>query len=398
MLSFAGVVLVPVRPVHAPLGRRMPRTHHLIHHRRIRPQAHPIRRRSRPGAAVVAALAGLLVMAAVATSVPTHAGVRAAPVADVAVPTPAAASGPLRRTTSDGLLARSDVPEARGAPRSAAVAASCTPVHDPSSASPVRAAATGSTKHDKARATTRLVLPTGSARKTVRAAFLGDSYTTGWAGSGYGPAGWPAIVSRALGWRPRNLAVAGTGFVNPGWTGQPIRTRVAAAIAARPRVVVLAAGHNDARFGTRASAAAADAVIDRLRRALPNALLVVVAPIWANGSPPDAILGLRNRLKRKAAAVHAVFIDPLRGRWFAGSWHRYIGPDGIHPTDAGHRHIARMVLAALRDATGPAATRVSRQRATRTPVASPRAPTGPAAASPAAASPASGSQAGCQVG
>jgi len=33
--------------------------------------------------------------------------------------------------------------------------------------------------------------------------------------------------------------------------------------------------------------------------------------------------------------------------WFSGSRERLIGPDGIHPTDAGHRYMAQRVLAAL---------------------------------------------------
>lgn len=46
-----------------------------------------------------------------------------------------------------------------------------------------------------------------------------------------------------------------------------------------------------------------------------------------------------------------MFIDPLRGGWFAGAAHALISNDGIHPTNAGHRHIAELVLAALRATT-----------------------------------------------
>ena len=54
------------------------------------------------------------------------------------------------------------------------------------------------------------------------AVFLGDSYTSGWNGAGMGERGWPRLVGSARGWRTVNLAVAGTGFLNPGWTDQPI--------------------------------------------------------------------------------------------------------------------------------------------------------------------------------
>jgi acyl-CoA thioesterase-1 len=179
------------------------------------------------------------------------------------------------------------------------------------------------------------------------AAYLGDSYTTGWSGAGNGKRGWPAIVSASFGWKTVNLAVAGTGFVNPGWTGQRIRTRVTAALESRPGIVFVAGGHNDRQFGSRATGKAADAVLLRLRRELPDAVIVVIGPIWANGSPPAAIRGIRTELRRHAAAVGAIFVDPIREGWFAGSAERFILADGIHPSNAGHRRIATRVLAAL---------------------------------------------------
>jgi lysophospholipase L1-like esterase len=194
------------------------------------------------------------------------------------------------------------------------------------------------------------VRPTTSTAATTRpvAAFLGDSYTSGYVGAGIGAAGWPAIVSTSIGLRAFVRAVPGTGFVNPGWTGQPIRTRLAAVIAANPRIVFLAGGHNDRRYATSRSAAAAHDVIARLRRGLPDALIVIVGPIWADGNPPAHIRALRDVLRREARSIGAVFIDPLRDGWFTGSWHRLILSDGIHPSDEGHRRIAKLVLAALR--------------------------------------------------
>jgi lysophospholipase L1-like esterase len=224
-------------------------------------------------------------------------------------------------------------------------------------ADPTRAAATteivepGRGPADPTRPVVRVDQPEPRALTTLArggtAVFLGDSYTSGWAGAGIGGRGWPRIVSSAMGWRTVNLAVAGTGFLNPGWTGQPIRTRVGDAIAARPDVVVLAAGHNDSRWSSAATAAEAERVIDRLHAALPDAVLVIVAPIWQDGSPPARCLALRDRLRAKAAALDAVFIDPLAEAWFAGPRHRFILADGIHPSDAGHRHMASRVLAGL---------------------------------------------------
>ena len=179
------------------------------------------------------------------------------------------------------------------------------------------------------------------------AVFLGDSYTSGWLGAGIGANGWPRIVGAVRGWRVTNLAIAGTGFLNPGWTGQPIGSRVAAAIGRHPDVVVIAGGHNNSRWSDGSVAAAADRVIDRVRAGLPKATLVIVAPIWPTGSPPARCLHLRDHLRRKAAAIGAIFVDPLAEGWFAGSRHSMILSDGIHPSNAGHRYMAQRVLARL---------------------------------------------------
>jgi acyl-CoA thioesterase-1 len=198
--------------------------------------------------------------------------------------------------------------------------------------------------------TTCTTTATTSSRPSIPrpvAAFLGDSYTTGYVGAGMGRAGWPAIVSAAYRWRESMKAVAGTGFVNPGWTNQPMGTLVRSVIRLRPGIVFVAGGHNDRRYPTAVTAGAADAVLERLRGGLPDAILVVIGPIWQDGSPASSISELRDHVERKSAAVGALFIDPIRGGWFAGPWHRLIGPDGVHPTDAGQRHIAKMVMTKL---------------------------------------------------
>ena len=203
----------------------------------------------------------------------------------------------------------------------------------------------------------------GAPRAHGPVVFLGDSYTSGYVGAGYGAKGWPAIVSAAEGWPMTNLAVPGTGFVNPGWTNQPMRTALGEVTRLKPGIVVIAGGHNDRRYGAPPADAAADALIDRVRAALPHATLIIVGPIWQDGSPAVSLLQIRDHLRARARSIGALFIDPLAGRWFAGANHQLIGPDGTHPTDAGHQHIAALVLAALR-----ADPRFSKAPASSTPV------------------------------
>jgi lysophospholipase L1-like esterase len=197
-------------------------------------------------------------------------------------------------------------------------------------------------------ATSRPV-PLSTVGRGATAVFLGDSYTSGWNGAGLGDRGWPALVAAARGWKVVNLAVPGTGFMNPGWTRQPIGSRVDAAIRQRPAIVFVVGGHNDSRWSPATTIGAADRLIARLRSALPRAVIVVVGPIWQNGSPPARCVLLRAGLRTEARAIgRTIFIDPLAERWFAGASHRYIGSDGLHPTDAGHRFIAQRILTDLR--------------------------------------------------
>jgi hypothetical protein len=160
-------------------------------------------------------------------------------------------------------------------------------------------------------------------------------------------AGWPAILGAARRWTIHDLAVAGTGFVNPGWTGQPIGSQVRAAIRLRPGIVFVAGGHNDEDLATGPVTRAADSVLDRLATALPQAVIVVVGPIWPDGHPKATLVRLRDHLRSRAAEIGALFIDPIGAGWFAGTNERFIGPDGTHPTALGYRRIARLIGAAL---------------------------------------------------
>lgn len=179
------------------------------------------------------------------------------------------------------------------------------------------------------------------------AVFLGDSYTSGWLGVGIGADSWPRIVGANKGWRVVNLAVPGTGFKNPGWTNQPVLSRVALAIKLRPDVVVIAAGHNDSGWSQSSVATAGWLALHALHVRLPNALIVVVGPMWQDGNPPVWCRQLRDRLRGQTQRIGGVFIDPLAENWFGGDRHALIGSDGIHPTAAGYRFIARRFLEAF---------------------------------------------------
>jgi len=198
--------------------------------------------------------------------------------------------------------------------------------------------------------------PVAAAYPQSYAAVVGDSYSSGWNGVGEGSAGWPAILGAAKSWRISNLAVPGTGFVNPGWTSEPIRVQVAAAIRLKPGIVIVAGGHNDESYAASTVIAAADVALDRLRAGLPHAVIVIVGPIWPDSNPDATLVALRDHLRAKAGALGALFVDPIAGGWFSGANHDYIGYDGTHPTAAGYRRIATLLLASFKGVPGLAAT------------------------------------------
>ena len=57
-----------------------------------------------------------------------------------------------------------------------------------------------------------------------------------------------------------------------------------------------------------------------------------------------ACFSVDEAVKAAALSVGLNYIDTLQARWFTGSASRFIGGDGIHPTDEGHRYIANLLV------------------------------------------------------
>lgn len=216
-------------------------------------------------------------------------------------------------------------------------------------------------------------IPTGGAAPTARpaasaraaaatapvdAAFLGDSYTYG-VGASQPSHGYAYLVARAERWSADVVGLPGSGYVRIArHDDKRIDAGIATIIAARPRVVIVECGRNDAVPGIDVSRVRPNALRDlrRLRAALPDATLVVLGPVWLSGHPSKQALAVR-------ADVHAVqrqiprslWIDPIAEKWFTGRLGRRTGDDATminyrvgHPNDAGYGHIARRLKADLR--------------------------------------------------
>jgi lysophospholipase L1-like esterase len=175
------------------------------------------------------------------------------------------------------------------------------------------------------------------------AAFIGDSYTAGFASS-TPERRWTSLVAKKEGWRELNFGEAGSGYITQGFGGTSYLGRVDKVIAAHPDIVFVAGGQND--INTNGDiVAAVQATLLRLREGLPDAKMYVLGPTWTAAQPAPRLLEIQTAAQEAATAVHARFIpalDVLAGRT------DLIAPDNIHPNDAGHQAIADRVIAALR--------------------------------------------------
>lgn len=123
-------------------------------------------------------------------------------------------------------------------------------------------------------------------------------------------------------------------------------------------LVVLLTGLNDARLngtsatGRGAYAAALGVILDAFQQASPDAfVLALEQPYVGNyaGYAPfdrgsDAVIDAYNATLRQVASRHAAVVVAITG-WNVDTM---VAVDGVHPNDAGHRHLAQAVVRACR--------------------------------------------------
>jgi lysophospholipase L1-like esterase len=183
------------------------------------------------------------------------------------------------------------------------------------------------------------------------AAILGDSYTSG-ANASPGR-GYAERLARAMNWQHADIrGLPGAGYARPSVTGRHLLGVAKRAVRRRPAVVIVVMGHNDWRVAPDRVERDARRTLALLRRRLPGSRIVVVGPIWQSGDPAPRVVATRGAILRATRRVGGLaWIDPLAERWFTGDKRRhtgnathYISADDNHPNDAGHAHIAKMLL------------------------------------------------------
>jgi lysophospholipase L1-like esterase len=150
---------------------------------------------------------------------------------------------------------------------------------------------------------------------------------------------------------------AGIEVINGGWPGewaQDGAKRLEQVLPAlRPEVVIILEGINDLastlEHGIRPAAIAIDRMAREARGRGANVMLATLPP----SRPPGAhavddwlIRELNSRIRGIATGENAVLVDLYEG--MSSDVGRYIGPDGLHPTEAGYERIAELMLLAIR--------------------------------------------------
>ena len=166
-------------------------------------------------------------------------------------------------------------------------------------------------------------------------AFIGDSWTHGVGATDL--RGFPVLTAELLGWNFTELGESGSGYVVPGGDG-PFATRIPAALAADPDVVVVQGSLNEQGVDADELESAALDTLTRLRQeADPATEILVVGAPDAPGTDADLIDRVNAAVSAAAESVGLRFVDPAE--WTdpgdAGLW-----SDPVHPDDDGHRAIA----------------------------------------------------------
>lgn len=178
-------------------------------------------------------------------------------------------------------------------------------------------------------------------------AVVGDSYTTGTDLGGQGSRAWTSRAFQRLGQQGMRIAASvqaegRAGYGVPGDHGSIFEDLTARATKPDETLVVFFGSRNDQGVPPDLLAAKARGTYDLARRFAPRARFLVIGPPWPTADVPPAMLQIRDVLFAAAQQTGAAWVDPIAEHWFVNR-PDLIGPDGVHPNDAGHAYLADMI-------------------------------------------------------
>lgn len=178
----------------------------------------------------------------------------------------------------------------------------------------------------------------------IRVAVIGDSYTAGYEDTGRGAANWTERAWQILAGRGIYVsadvtAEGGAGYAVRGNRGGLFGDLAARGVQPDDALVVFFGSRNDQDVEPGQLGRLIADTLGLARRTAPSARMLVIGPPWPTADVPGNVWRIRDILSAEARVVGAEFVDPLAERWFVGR-PELIGPDGVHPTDAGHAYMA----------------------------------------------------------
>lgn len=177
-----------------------------------------------------------------------------------------------------------------------------------------------------------------------RVAVVGDSYTAGYENTGRGAANWTERAWKSLAGRGVYVAAdvaaeGGAGYGVRGNRGGLYGDLTSRAVQPDDALVVFFGSRNDQDVEPGYLSRLVADTLGLARRIAPGARMLVIGPPWPTADIPGNVWRVRDILSNEARFVGAEFVDPLAEGWFVGR-PDLIGPDGVHPTDAGHAYMA----------------------------------------------------------
>lgn len=187
----------------------------------------------------------------------------------------------------------------------------------------------------------------------TRIAVIGDSYTNGTAIGGQGANAWPVLTWKALARRGMQVmadvaAEGRAGYGVRGDQGSLFADLTPRAVRPEDAVVVFYGSRNDQGVDPNVLNGEVFNAFALARGIAPAARLLVIGPPWPTADVPPAVLQIRDVLSFQSMLAGATFIDPIAAGWFVDR-PDLIGPDGVHPTDAGHAYMADKIAPLIGD-------------------------------------------------
>ncbi len=109
-------------------------------------------------------------------------------------------------------------------------------------------------------------------------------------------------------------------------------------------MVVVEGGLNDRSTPPGEVQDAAEDLLRSLVERAGEAQIVLMGATAPQPGAPRASASVNAALAGAADAADVTFLDPVALEWFSeDNAAEYVAPDGLHPTQAGHDHLARLL-------------------------------------------------------